>query len=361
MMRNIFIAAALLATPAAAQDAPAAPAAPLAFAPVVTSLVDDVIIPAHAAFAEAADGEADLMAALCEAPSPETLDEARAGFLDAVRAFSRIELFRIGPARENNRVERLLFWPDRRSRGLQQIAAVIAEEDESATSLDTLEAKSVAVQGFPALEYVLYGAGSETLAEDADFRCRYGMTVADSIARIAAELEEGWAGDFRQTLVEAGPDNPVYRSHGEALQDLLQAGAEQLELTGALKLGGSIGETEADAKPKLAPFWRSNATLSALVGNLEGVAVLMTDDLAALLGDKAYLTQSTIFELRSAATALMRYDDDPRSFVELAEDPEAHRYLAYAESPIAGAHTILAEQIPTALGLISGFNAMDGD
>jgi predicted lipoprotein len=38
-----------------------------------------------------------------------------------------------------------------------------------------------------------------------------------------------------------------------------------------------------------------------------------------------------------------------------------HQKLAYALIPLGGAIVILEERMPTALGLIAGFNALDGD
>ncbi len=71
----------------------------------------------------------------------------------------------MGPAREDNRFERLFFWPDRRGRGLRQVQGILAEEDETATDPATLYQKSVAVQGLLALDFVLSGEGNETLVE----------------------------------------------------------------------------------------------------------------------------------------------------------------------------------------------------
>ncbi|WP_108658502.1 imelysin family protein [Acuticoccus kandeliae] len=359
MIRPLLAGAALAAvalTPAGAQSQGG-----FAFAPVVEALIDDVIIPAHARFTAAAGTAATATAALCEAPGEATLNAAREAFGGLVLAFSEVEMYRFGPAREDNRAERLLFWPDRRSRGLQQIQRLIATEDETALDLTTLHAKSVAVQGLPALEFALFGSGSETLTGPTPFRCRYAATVATSIAEVAAAIEDGWRTSFRETLMTAGPDNPAYRSHGEAIQDILQAGAEELQLLGDIKLRAVIGEEAGDGNAKSAPFWRSNLTLPSYAANVAGARALVIEPLRALLGDQYNLADSILFELSQVDRAFAPLLADPRPWPELAEDPDAHRRLTYAESPLNAARRLFAEQIPTAFGLIVGFNSMDGD
>ena len=132
--------------PAAAQTGPV-------FALAVDRAIERVIIPGYASLAAASGGLAVAMSGLCAAPSPAALAAARERFAGVVAAFSRVELFRFGPARESNRFERLFFWPDRRGRARRQVEALIARKDEAALEVAALRAKSVAVQGLLALEY----------------------------------------------------------------------------------------------------------------------------------------------------------------------------------------------------------------
>jgi predicted lipoprotein len=53
------------------------------------------------------------------------------------------------------------------------VQELLAKQDPTATDAATLRGKSVAMQGLQALEFVLYGTGSETLATGDDYRCRY--------------------------------------------------------------------------------------------------------------------------------------------------------------------------------------------
>ena len=71
------------------------------YALVVDRTIDRVIVPGYAALAIATDGLAGSLARLCAEPGEGTLEAARTEFAGAVTAFSRVELFRLGPARES--------------------------------------------------------------------------------------------------------------------------------------------------------------------------------------------------------------------------------------------------------------------
>lgn len=357
---NLLLAATafLLAAPALAhaQDNPAAD--PLRT--VVAQTVSTVIVPAYERFAEAATAEKAAVDALCAGPSSDTLDAARQAFSGLVTTFAHVEPYRFGPARTQNRYERLFFWPDRRGRALRQVQRVLGEEDATAGQTETLMDKSVAVQGLPALDFVLYGTGSEALLEPGTFRCTYAAAIAGAIATVADEMLADWNGGFTQTITQAGPDNPAYRTSGEALQDILQAAATQLELTGGQKLAAVVGDAPEAARPKRAPFWRADLTLPMISANVDAVRTILEGGVAQALPDDT-LVRSALFELAQADRALEPLLADDRPFLDIASDADAHRRLAFAVIPLGAAERLIAERIQGALGLAAGFNALDGD
>lgn len=373
VVARLTAAAAVLATlalPVAAEegDAPA-PAPAIAFQPVVEHAVDAVILPAYGTLAAAATEEAGLVDTLCRNVDTPSLAAARAGFGSLVTAWSGVEMFRLGPARDDNRFERLFFWPDPRGRGLQQVQGILATADETATSVDSLRAKSVAVQGLLALEFVLYGTGSDTLAGPADpaetFRCRYGAAIARAVALTAEEILDGWtkAGGYADLMRNAGDEDPVFRSHGEVVQDLIKAAREQLQLVREQKLAQSIGETPEKAQPKRAPFWRSNLVLPAIAANLDAVVALVGPDGvgAVLPADAAWAAGQVAFELGRVDAVLGRLAATGVPWETLPEEPKAHTDLAYTLIPLGDVAQLLETDYPNALGLITGFNSLDGD
>ena len=245
--------------------------------------------------------------ALCNRPDMAALDVARARFRKTVEAFAHIEFIRFGPITEDNRLERMLFWPDRKGTGLKQVQAALASNDPSVTSADTLAAKSVAMQGFGALEYVLFGTDAETLAgKDAAYRCSYAAAIAQNLERIAGAVSGSWSGahGFGQTWIEA--DNELYHNDQEALTELLSVFVNGLEMVRDVRLDGFLGKEPADDKPKSALFWRSGLTADTLAENMSGMHEMF--DLAqmgeTLPADMQWLPDSIDFEFKNAEAAI---------------------------------------------------------
>ncbi|MCB1487544.1 MAG: peptidase M75, Imelysin [Bauldia sp.] len=356
--------------PARADDEDRVTEAPvIAFEPVVADALERVIRPGYSALAEVATEEATTVGDLCWQADTSHLDAARQGFRDLVLAWSNVEMFRFGPVRDDNRYERLFFWPDPRGRGLQQVQGILGSEDATAADVDTLYGKSVAVQGLFALEFILFGTGSDALADkDAaarSFRCRYGAAIAGAIARTAGDLSRGWQAvdGYAAVMLDAGDENPVYRSSGEVVQELIKSCREQVQLDQQLKLAFTIGETPGEAKPKLAPFWRSNMTIPSIQANLAAVVSLCGEKGlgGALPKDSNWQAGSLAFELRNADSTLTKVADSGLPWVELAADPKSHDLLAYTEIPLGGAGELLEHGYPDSFGLITGFNSLDGD
>ena len=83
---------------------------------------DGIILPGYARFdRNLAQAFADEAEALCKAPSPTTLDAARAAARATLLAWGRIEPVRFGPVTEQQRLERLLFYPDPHGIAAKQI------------------------------------------------------------------------------------------------------------------------------------------------------------------------------------------------------------------------------------------------
>ncbi|MGO4839787.1 imelysin family protein, partial [Rhizobiaceae sp. 2RAB30] len=161
---------------------------------IIGKSVDGFVKPAYAAFHGATNGLKSSLATLCATPTSANLDAARAAFRTTTDAWSRVEIIRIGPITEENRLERVLYWPDRKGIGLKQVQAVLAEQDATATDASTLAGKSVAMQGLGALEFVLFGTDSDKLAAGDQFRCAYGSAISGNLDDISGKVQTGWDG-----------------------------------------------------------------------------------------------------------------------------------------------------------------------
>ncbi|MCW5696687.1 MAG: hypothetical protein KIS96_08115 [Bauldia sp.] len=349
-----FALAVFLALPSAgAQDAAALQA-------FVDRAAADYLGPAFAAFADGADTLLSAATALCAAPGEPQLAAAREALLPAALAFARVMPLQIAPFVEDHRRERVLYWPDPRGVALRQVQELLAVEDETATDLARLRDKSVAVQGLAAIEFLLFGTGSEGLVTGDDYRCRFAATAAASMAAIAANLAAMVApeGPFTRSLRESGPDNVLYRSEAEAVSDLVLSAATAVE-SAHRGLATVLGATQAEAMPRTAPLWRSGLGITFIAALATGVADGL---LASGLREAVPAHADLVDEIEAALARLRRALPPPGTAVaDAVVDPVLRDALLAALAILDELKVLLGEALPAALGVNLGFNALDGD
>ncbi len=328
----------------------------------ISKATTNFVIPAYEQLALAADAMEKSMESLCAAQSPDGLTEAQSNFISLVNAWSEAEIIRFGPITIDNRLERILFWPDRKSIGLKQVQGALADRDPSATDAPQLAKKSVAMQGLGALEYVLFGTGSESLHAPGDaYRCQYGLAVANNIDGITKAVFDAWRVPDGMAVQwsNAGPDNPVYHNDDEAMTELFNVFVHGLEMTRDVRLKGFLGAEPADDKPKSAIYWRSGATIVSLSANLHGMRKMFE---ASGLGgklpqDSAWIAESINFEFN---TANLMFDKAAGPIVEVLKDDRRNTLPAVL---LITSHLseLFGINLAATLGLTAGFSSLDGD
>ncbi len=114
----------------------------------------------------------------------------------------------------------------------------------------------------------------------------------------------------------------IYRTHGEVVQDLVKAAAEEIQIVGDFKLGNVVGDSLADARPRLAPFWRSGLALASIAANIDGVAALGAVVAAILPEADAEMGGALAFELSRARDAVAWLADENRPLAEILAEPD---------------------------------------
>lgn len=331
---------------------------------IIENAVSSFVEPGYFFFRATTERLRDAMLELCKTPSTAMLDEARRSFADTAMEWARMEIIRFGPVTEQNRLERILYWPDRRSIGLKQVQEILATKDPRATNIGTLVQKSVAVQGLGALEFVLHGTGSDELATaDGAFRCTYGRTIAASLALRAGDVERGWwqAGGMGATWTKPGPDNPLFRDQTEALSELVDTMVQGLELVRDVRIGGFLGEEPDRDRPKQALYWRSSLTIGSIRRNIQAIGDLFERSAigAHLPSDKRWIADSIRFEFANADKALVFLDEEP--VADVLADPEDRARLAYAKVVTSSLSDLIGSRLSAEFGLTAGFSSLDGD
>lgn len=331
-------------------------------------IINSVYQPAYNQFADSSNRLVTEIKQLCASGASSQLEVVHQSFTDAVAAFSVIEFYRVGPMLKNNRQHRLFYWPDTRRVGERQLRAVLA--DSSNFNRQTIDDKSVAVQGVVALERLLYdkAARADLAAPGSNSRCSVANTVAHNIAVIAGELQNKWADPvgIRQEMLQPTSTSEIFRSQSEVLRSFITQLSAGFEFLLDKKLDPLVADFQpSDAKKSFqpsirkAPLWKSDNFLTNVRGNVTGLrALLIESGIAA----EANLENELEFEFKLA----MSHIDKLESMNILENDgkiitPEAEELLQVLAIPLASILITLDDRISSALGVSAGFNSDDGD
>ncbi|APU67223.1 imelysin family protein [Christiangramia flava] len=162
---------------------------------------DDFIVPAFQNFSTATNSLNQATETFAANPSAENLTALRAAYRSAYIDFQSVSMFEIGKAEELNYRNFLNTYPA----NTENIQSKIASG-----SYNLELPSSFAEQGFPAIDYLLYGLAEDdttlleyyTSGENAE---NYRAYLSDAAARIndlTAEVTASWTGSYRDTFVE---------------------------------------------------------------------------------------------------------------------------------------------------------------
>jgi predicted lipoprotein len=324
------------------------------------------IVPGYAKFAAAAEDFSVAATALCDAPSPPALAKTRDAARNALLAWGLIESIRFGPITVEKRLDRLLFYPDPHAIARRQIDRLLASHDMSEVTPEKLAKSSVALQGFTAVDSVLYGKGSEALTQPAAFRCAYLRSLATGIAQIADDTQREWTGPYKTTWLEPGGANKTYLSAKETTQALYRSYVTELEVVRLQRLAQLLSRHDKKNGRAEALLPRSRLALPFLLANIAGERALLVDsgftDPALGSGDKE---ASAVAILGSVVTDLGFAQRAGEAALAMAPDPFKDAAARARLEPMLLSLKNAEETGRSALGDLTGqslgFNSLDGD
>lgn len=329
---------------------------------VLRAAVSGFIQPGYARFHREAKVTQDAVTSLCESPSADSLDGTRSAFGTLVEAWSRIEIIRFGPVVTGNRLERIYFFPDRRSIGLRQVQRLLAKGDPAELEPKKFAQKSVAVQGLGALEYLLFGTGAEALEQGDAYRCQFALAVAGRIEATAGELSAAWSAPdgIATHLADPRQSRSDYRTVDESLRALLGILIHSTEFIAEQRIRPFAGDTAEAARPKRAAFWRSGLTRRSLHANFDGMEELFKlSGMVELLPPGTGVDERLVeFEFANVRRAL---DTSSLPLPDAAADSAERKSVLYLLIVTRAIRMLFAQRMAAGLGLSAGFSSLDGD
>jgi predicted lipoprotein len=362
----LLIAAAVAATPArAAEDAD--------YAKLNHAIVNQHIIPRYQQFMTATEKLGAAADKTCAASPATNLDGLKSAFVNAMHAWEGIQHVGFGPVEFFSRGSRIYFWPDPRSTVSRQLDELLNKRDTAALAADSFSKGSVAVQGFPALEILLYGDGAAAKlaasGEDAVYRCTLIKTIAHNLQTMGSEIYGEWTGGdepYGPLLDKPGPEDLRFHHPSEVTVELFKSLYSVVEIISDHKLARPLGASVQAARPRLAEAWRSKQSLANIRTNLAAAKAMYDGEngssgISAFVREVAGDTALDALMKRAFTQTLATATDIPipleDSVGKAASRPQFDKLAREARA----LKTLLVQRLAPALNIPVGFNQLDGD
>lgn len=289
----------------------------------------------------------------CAAPSAAKLDELKQDWRDAFFDWQQVRFVDFGPIDLNSRAWQFQFWPD--SKNLVARKADYWLSDERTATREAIVGGSIAVQGFPALEYLLF---DKTLADrgikpsDAQ-ACALMTAVSGHLVQVAAEINEEWAafGSF-------------YKTTDTLTDTTIHAAMTGLEILVDRRVAGPLGlRGTPQVNPYAADAWRSGTSLSTLRASIEGLERYFAPGLRALLAERGLdkLIAPLDEQFASTLAEIRTLEKREQSLGEMLEMQDGYADLQSLFIEASQLKQLINGRIAAALGVVVGFNSSDGD
>ncbi|HEY0963245.1 MAG TPA: imelysin family protein [Pseudomonadales bacterium] len=321
------------------------------------AVTDAHVIPAYEAFARASAGLETDAAAFCMAPDAPAFATLQASFHTAMDGWQGAQHIQFGPITYFNWNFRIQYWPDDNGTGARQLNALIAAQDAAALDDEAFDRQSVGVQGFQALESLLFDDDSLAQLQGDAYRCQVMHTIAANIDEIASGVSTRWKDEFRTTVANAD-ERGFFESAEDATIDYLKALVEPVRRIQEQKLDAVLGETPEAARERRAESWRSQRTLRNIKLNVAALEHEFTASEPAL---SSVLHEADVGTIAAAFADLRAsIDAQPDSLAEALAADGGHAALLQVSAQL----DVLYEAMEAALkntDLYLGFNSLDGD
>lgn len=300
--------------------------------------------------------------AFCASPDQTDLEKLRLSFHAAADAWAAIEHIHFGPISNLNRHDRFYYWPERRNATGRGLTKLLAEPDPAALAPERFAQASVAVQGLPALERLLFEAAASNAAwsgpsQDGTHRCTLGRTIANNLASVARGTLDEWRGPkgILALLADGEPHPAYFTDPTEALRQLVSDLLFGFQVMADIKLAPVIGADITRARPQRAEAWRSGRPLRNLQSNIDGL-LRMYQVFSQSISADLDLDMRHNFTLAQQAVAGL-----PEDLAAAVADTDRRPALALTVKTIRHAREQIGKKLPPAINVNISFNLNDGD
>jgi len=331
-------------------------------ASVLLALAEDVALARFVEFQERSAEMEAAAVAFCADPSEASLKAARDAWWAAKEPWKRNEVVRFGPIMEYPRRfgPKIDDWP------VIESAVEDLVDDEGELDQAAFDSMGTGTRGLPVVEYLLWGAGEDTLEAltNSARRCAILEGAARDVHANAGRLVVDWSQTWILQLSQpASAPDARYENMQEVLDEWVNRMGFTVENIRVEKLGKPVGD-KADGKPQPDTIESRHSGRSLLEAKdaLAGVHDIWTGGsgeeslgVSALVSDTELIALvDTHFE--AAMTTLAAIPDT----LEDTISGDTSTVVA-AQDALRELHRVIQVDLATKIGVTIGFNDSDGD
>lgn len=340
---------------------PAQAAPPEAPAPDALALVKTWLLPRYDALVQATARQEQAWRTFCHRPEAGDVKQLQADFRAVGDSWARVSFISFGPVAERLRGDRFNFYPDRRQSVGRALQDALQGPDDDRFTPDHFARLSVAVQGLPALERLLFepdAAAALTQDPSAARRCALGTAIALNLFSIASDIRFGWGDADRALLAKVRGEGVRGVPIGDGTQLL---GAFLMDLASAyqsvvdLNLLAVMGRTPDDVRPLAGEGRRSGREAEIIRLQVDSANDLLRQLASGLPETPKANVLKVLANAGSAAKSL------PPDIGAAAADPLRRPRLVEAVAVFKAAQRAVVDPLAVRLGITMGFNTLDGD
>jgi predicted lipoprotein len=342
-----------------------AAAADTGYPRLVETVVDRLELPSLEQLSATLPELAEATSILCTSQNEENRSRVEDAFHEVMDAWQIAQIYAFGPLVRKGRFSRVHFWPGRVGSANRYVRKILNSKPDDLTNPMEIGNKSVAIHSLAAYERFLFSGEEGRVTHKIDpYQCHVAIAISEFQKGLIAEAPNEWKGPegFRETLLKPDANNPSYRTSRNAANGIFGLLAGGLERIARFKLRRALGTSIDKVKPWRLENWRSRRAKRNLLVNILTLKTLVSarGGVGALLRNKSGGAEANQID-RSLLHIEQRLTNLPEPVYISIADEEGWREMDNLHAEIEKLLRMTTGPVAEKLGLVVGFNLLDGD
>ena len=304
------------------------------------------------------------------------LEQLKPQWMRAWAAWQSVQWVQFGPIKQDGREWALQFWPDKKNLVGNKLKRLLVDKDF--INSKTMEQEGVIVQGFSALEYLLFDESAQ-VAFTSRQRCLAVNAIAKKALETSKSLNDDWQQYDRDNFWKINDPVPHAEilSAEQAVSIIINDMIVAIDIIIGKKISAPFAITvnvvdsnqlsynNKKINPYFLESWRSQTSLVNIKQNLFAIeSVMSVGGLSKLLvaNNHQQLSQSLGHQIKTLLILLESDTFEESFFMQLSQNKrDSAKHIEDLYSGLLRLRVLLSRDVSDVLGIRLGFNASDGD